>query len=142
MSRKKFIRQREQREKKKVAMERVDTLFTLAERVFPYEPELANRYVEIALAVQRKAKIRLPRKWKRRYCKKCHSFLVPGVNARVRLRDKPYPHVVVKCLNCGHIMRYPYLKEQKARRRYSRDAEVKGTPSGDGARRENHSESE
>ncbi len=89
---KRFIRQKEQREKRKIARERIDVLFTLAERVFPYEPELANRYVGIALAVQQKAKIRMPRKWKRRYCRKCHSFLVPGgKNARVRLRDKPYP---------------------------------------------------
>ncbi|ANF22010.1 ribonuclease P protein component 4 [Thermococcus piezophilus] len=117
MSKKKFIRQREQREKKRIARERVNILFTLAERVFPYEPELANRYVEIALAVQQKAKIRMPKKWKRHYCKKCHSFLVPGVNARVRLRNKRMPHVVIKCLNCGHVMRYPYLKEQKKRRR-------------------------
>ncbi len=114
---KKFIRQREQREKRRIARERVNVLFTLAERVFPYEPELANRYVEIALAVQQKARIRMPRKWKRRYCKKCHSFLVPGKNARVRLRSRPYPHVVIRCLNCGHIMRYPYLREQKKRRR-------------------------
>ncbi|MBP1910929.1 ribonuclease P protein component 4 [Thermococcus stetteri] len=116
---KKDIRRREQREKKKIARERVETLFTLAERVFPYSQELANRYVEIALEVQQKAKIRLPRKWKRRYCKRCHSFLVPGVNARVRLRDRPYPHVVITCLNCGHIMRYPYLREKKARRKYT-----------------------
>lgn len=117
MSKKKFLRQKEQREKRRIARERVEILFTLAERVFPYDPELANRYVEIALAVQQKARIKLPRKWKRRYCRRCHSFLVPGRNARVRLRDKPYPHIVIKCLSCGHIMRYPYLKEQKERRR-------------------------
>lgn len=113
MGRKRFMRERKRREKRRIARERVDTLFTLAERVSPYDRDLANRYVEIALAVQQKAKIRIPRKWKRRYCKKCHSFLVPGVNARVRLRSKPYPHVVVKCLECGHIMRYPYLREKK-----------------------------
>ncbi len=114
MGRKKFFRQKEQREKRKIAKERIDILFTLAERVFPHEPELANRYVEIALAVQQKARIRMPRKWKRRYCKRCHSFLVPGVNARVRLRNG---RVVIKCLECGHIMRYPYIREQKERRR-------------------------
>lgn len=114
---KKFIRLREQREKKKIALERIDILFSLAERVFPYDKELANRYVEIALAVQQKAKVRMPRKWKRRYCKKCHSFLVPGVNARVRLREERMPHVVVKCLECGYIMRYPYLREKKERRK-------------------------
>jgi len=111
---KKFARQREQREKRRIAGERIDVLFNLAERVFPYSPDLANRYVEIALAVQQKARIRLPRKWKRRYCRKCHSFLVPGVNARVRLRNG---HVVIKCLECGHISRYPYIREQKIKRK-------------------------
>jgi len=114
---KKFLRKKEQREKRKIALERINILFTLAERVFPYDRELANRYVEIALAVQQKAKVRMPRKWKRRYCKRCHSFLVPGVNAQVRLRQKRMPHVVIKCLECGHIMRYPYLREQKEKRR-------------------------
>jgi len=114
---KRILRKKEQREKKKIALERINILFTLAERVFPYDEELANRYVEIALAIQQKAKVRMPRKWKRRYCKRCHSFLVPGVNARVRLRQKRMPHVVIKCLKCGHIMRYPYLREQKEKRR-------------------------
>ena len=141
MSKKRFMRQREQREKKRVARERVGRLFTLAERVFPYEPALANRYVEIALAVQQKAKIRMPRKWKRRYCKKCHSFLVPGKNAAVRLRSKPYPHVVVRCLNCGHIMRYPYLREQKERRRNS-PMERTGGKTAQEPVRENHLNSE
>ncbi|ADT84092.1 ribonuclease P protein component 4 [Thermococcus barophilus] len=122
---KKFLRKKEQREKRKIALERINILFTLAERVFPYDKELANRYVEIALAVQQKAKVRMPRKWKRRYCKKCHSFLLPGVNAQVRLRQKRMPHVVIKCLECGHIMRYPYLREQKERRRRRLEERVK-----------------
>ena len=109
-----FMRQKGQRERKRVAGERIEVLFTLAERIFPYEPELADRYVEIALAVQRKAKIRMPRKWKHRYCKKCRSLLVPGVTARVRLRDG---HVVTRCLICGHTMRHPYIREQKERRK-------------------------
>ncbi|WP_394326734.1 ribonuclease P protein component 4 [Thermococcus chitonophagus] len=107
----------EKREKKRIALERIDTLFTLAEKVFPYSPELAKRYVELALSVQQKAKVKTPRKWKRRYCKKCHAFLVPGVNARVRLRTKRMPHVVITCLECGHIMRYPYLREVKRKRK-------------------------
>lgn len=138
MSKKKFIRQREQREKRRIARERIETLFTLAERVFPYEPELANRYVEIALAVQQKARIRMPRKWKRRYCKRCHSFLVPGVNARVRLRNG---HVVIKCLNCGHIMRHPYIREQKERRKASLTGETVENGPGAKAPSENHSNS-
>ncbi|MBO8174368.1 MAG: ribonuclease P protein component 4 [Thermococcus sp.] len=122
---KKFLRKKEQREKRKIALERINILFTLAERVFPYDKELANRYVEIALAVQQKAKVRMPRKWKRRYCKRCHSFLVPGVNAQVRLRQKRMPHVVIKCLECGHIMRYPYLREQKEKRKRRLEERVK-----------------
>lgn len=107
----------EKKEKKKIAIERIDTLFTLAERVARYSPDLAKRYVELALEIQKKAKVKIPRKWKRRYCKRCHTFLIPGVNARVRLRTKRMPHVVITCLECGYIMRYPYLREVKQKRK-------------------------
>ncbi|CAB49484.1 ribonuclease P protein component 4 [Pyrococcus abyssi] len=111
----------EKREKKKVAIERIDTLFTLAEKVVKYSPDLARRYVELALEIQKKSKVKLPRKWKRRYCKRCHAFLVPGFNARVRLRTDRMPHVVITCLECGHIMRYPYLREVKEKRKRKKD---------------------
>jgi len=107
---------RDRRTKKRIALERIDTLFTLAERVFPYSQKLAKRYVEIALDVQKKAKVRMPRKWKRRYCKKCHTLWVPGITCTVRLRQDKMPHVVCRCLNCGHIERYPYLREKKKKR--------------------------
>ncbi|NPA47214.1 MAG: ribonuclease P protein component 4 [Thermococci archaeon] len=100
-------------EKKRIAIERIDTLFELAFRVFPYDKALARRYVELALAVQRKAKVRMPKRWKRAYCRRCHSPLVPGVSARVRLRDG---HVVTTCLECGNVRRHPYVREQKERR--------------------------
>jgi len=104
---------REKKKKKRIALERIDILFTLAEKVFPYSKELAKRYVELALEIQKKAKVRMPRRWKRRYCKRCHAFWVPGVTCRVRLRSDKMPHVVYKCLECGHIERYPYLREKR-----------------------------
>ncbi len=107
-------KRKEQAEKRRIALERIDVLFTLAHRVFPYDRALANRYVEMALAVQRKAKVKIPARWRRSYCRRCHSLLVPGVNARVRLRDG---HVVIRCMECGAIRRHPYLREKKTRRK-------------------------
>jgi ribonuclease P protein subunit RPR2 len=47
------------------------------------------------------AKIRLPTEFRRSVCKNCNSFLVHGVNCRVRVRQKREPHVVITCLKCG-----------------------------------------
>ena len=52
-----------------------------------------------------KYKINLPLKFKRRICKNCHSFLVPGKNLRVRTRKG---HVVYYCLECKEFMRIGY----------------------------------
>ncbi len=34
--------------------------------------------------------------------------MVPGVNARVRLRRRREPHLAVTCLECGYVRRHPY----------------------------------
>jgi len=41
-------------------------------------------------------------------CKRCRSFLRPGVNARVRIRSRRRPHLVITCLTCGQIRRIVY----------------------------------
>jgi ribonuclease P protein subunit RPR2 len=97
MRNKKIIRRR--------ALRSINALFKEAERVFNESPERADRYAQIARRISLRCKVRIPRKWKRRYCKKCHKFLRPGVNARVRLRNKK---IVITCLECNNRVRIPY----------------------------------
>jgi hypothetical protein len=45
-------------------------------------------------------------------CKNCNSFLVPGVNCRVRTHAS---RVVITCLDCGSIRRVPFVRERKSK---------------------------
>lgn len=98
----------------KIAKERIDILFNLAEKEFNDHPERSHRYVKLARNIATKYNIKMPLKWKRRFCKNCHKFLKVSANCYVRL-SKGKIHF--KCLECGHVMIIPYLKEKKEKRR-------------------------
>ena len=72
---------------KEIAKERVKILFQQAEEVFSKDKALAHRYVTLARKIAMKVKIRIPLELKRKYCKHCYKFLMPGVNSRIRTRD-------------------------------------------------------
>ncbi|ADG13015.1 ribonuclease P protein component 4 [Methanocaldococcus infernus] len=103
---------------KKIGYERIDILMNLAEE----EAKRGNwdrvkRYVYLARKIAMKLRLRFPKKWKRRICKKCGTLLVYGKNARVRVKAKRYPHVVITCLECNHIYRIPMIREKKEKRK-------------------------
>ena len=92
------------RQVRETALERVQVLFKQAQEVFSRNKNLANRYVVLARKIAMKVKMRMPRDIKHRYCKHCYSFLVPGVNARIRTRQGK---VVISCFECKKFMRIP-----------------------------------
>lgn len=105
---------RKKGQERRIAAERIEKLFALAEQEalqgnFPR----ADRYVELARRIGMRYNVRLPSAFKRRVCKGCRSFLLPPKTARVRIGGS---RVVTTCLKCGTVMRFPYLREQKARR--------------------------
>uniref|UniRef100_A0A7C4B9N1 Ribonuclease P protein component 4 n=1 Tax=Thermofilum pendens TaxID=2269 RepID=A0A7C4B9N1_THEPE len=96
-----------------LALQRIKRLVMFAEQVRTAEPELANRYGELALAIARKAQLHYPDFLKARVCRRCGAWLILGATARVRLRRRgKMKYVAVTCLNCGYVRRYP-LKRQK-----------------------------
>ncbi|MCK9152450.1 ribonuclease P protein component 4 [Methanobacterium alcaliphilum] len=98
----------------KIGKERIDILFHLAEQEFVKNPERSHRYVKLAQNISTKYNIKMPDKWKHRFCKKCNKFLKPGRNCKVRTSKG---EVHFKCLECGQMMRLPYNKEKKEKRR-------------------------
>ena len=92
---------------REIALERITELFRQAEMRFKKSPELSDRYVELAKKIAMKYKVKIPRVLKRRFCKSCFKYLVPGVNCRVRLTQKK---IVYYCSNCRKFMRIPYKK--------------------------------
>ncbi|MEM3783526.1 MAG: ribonuclease P [Candidatus Bathyarchaeia archaeon] len=97
---------------KHIAKQRIQTLFSLAIKVYHEDPGLAQRYVDVARRVAMAAKIRLPTEYKRMVCRHCKSFLLPGVCCRVRVKQRREPHVVITCLNCGKHMRIPLKRKE------------------------------
>lgn len=97
---------------KQIALERIRVLFLLARETVHENPDLAQRYVNIARRISMTAKVRLPIECRRQICRHCKRFILPGVNCRVRLRRHLEPQVVVTCLLCGESARFP-LKSRR-----------------------------
>jgi ribonuclease P protein subunit RPR2 len=93
---------------RQIARERINKLINAARSVFREDKKLANRYVTLARKISMKYKVRIPPKLKRQFCKHCYSYLMPGVNSRVRLTKGK---VVYYCLECKKFYRYLHLKK-------------------------------
>ena len=110
MRRRKGRKGRRNREMIAIAKERIDILFSEAEKAaLSGRMDRANRYVYLARKIGMRYNVRLPGKYRMHYCRKCDSFLMPGVNAEYRLNNGK---ITVTCKNCGHVYRRPYLKEK------------------------------
>jgi ribonuclease P protein subunit RPR2 len=92
----------------------MERLFRLAEReAIARRDGRARRYVELARRIGMRYNVRVPRVFKRTFCRSCGAYLVPAHNARVRVSAG---RIAITCLACGAIHRMPYGREQAARR--------------------------
>lgn len=108
-------KRRHKAHERRIALERMETLFRLAEKEALRRKEgRAKRYVELARRIGMRYNVRVPRAFKRTFCKACGAFLVPSVTARVRVGGG---RVAVTCTACGTVQRHPYRREQAAQRR-------------------------
>ena len=96
----------------------LDRLFTLAEKeALKHNMDRADRYVELARKIGMRYNVPIPAKYKRRLCNHCYSYLLPGVNARVRTGKAK---VIIFCENCKKYMRIPFIREVKERRKHAK----------------------
>ena len=106
-------KRRDKTEEKRIAKERIIELFEQASLRWKKDMSLANRYVTLARKIAMKYKVRMPRELKRRFCKHCYRYFVPGVTCRVRTKDG---NVVYTCFSCKRYTKISYVREQKAKR--------------------------
>ncbi|UCE29554.1 MAG: ribonuclease P [Candidatus Bathyarchaeota archaeon] len=92
---------------RRIALQRIHILFRLAKETIHEDPKLAQRYVKVARKIAMATKLRLPKQYKRLVCRHCKSFILPGVNCRVRIQQRREPHVVVTCFCCDKYSRIP-----------------------------------
>ncbi len=89
---------------KEGALQQVRALFDAAAIIFPKNPAEANRLTAKAHREVLRSKLKLPAVLKKRYCKYCRSFWMPGKTVRVRLSKG---RIVYSCLSCKKIQRMP-----------------------------------
>ena len=89
----------------KIAMERMQILIDNAITNSRTDPELSQRQASIARRISTKYKIRMPYHLRMVFCKKCKSFIAPGINSRIRLGRASVKSIRISCNLCGHTYR-------------------------------------
>ena len=101
-----------------VASERIEILVDQARQMVEKDERLSKRYVGLARKISERTKVRIPTETKRYLCKNCGIALVPGRNAKVRLHAAK-SGLVITCLSCGAVKRYPILSKNSTTNRGS-----------------------
>src|SRR3989338_2949086 len=86
-----------------IAKKRIRFLFSEAKESLKKDAKLSVKYVKLARRLAMKYKINLPSELKKRFCKSCNSYLIPGVNCRVRIHKR---RVIYYCLSCKNYIRH------------------------------------
>ncbi|WP_407659732.1 ribonuclease P protein component 4 [Methanogenium organophilum] len=97
-------KRRQQRSRRPIAKERIEILFTEAEIAARDDPDRAREYIRRARRIAMREKVAIPPVWKRKFCRNCSSFLIPGINARIRIHQN---RVIITCQICGRQWRCP-----------------------------------
>ncbi len=95
---------------KKIAEERIERLFELAEKRLQRPEEgkqLADRYVEIARDIGMSYNVSIPSRYRKRFCQECHSYLKPGLNCQVVVSSQNSA-LDYRCDSCGNVNRYGF----------------------------------
>ncbi len=90
---------------KDLAAQRIEILIRNALETVKSDEELAQKQAMLAKKISTRFRVRLPYEIRQLYCKKCKGFIVPSVNARVRIGRANVKAVRITCLKCGHVYR-------------------------------------
>ncbi|MCC7552107.1 hypothetical protein KO317_00380 [Candidatus Micrarchaeota archaeon] len=70
--------------KQKIAQERIEILFKLAQEEFDKHPERSKRYLELVDKIRTKVNLRLTKEQKKLFCKKCHTLWIKGKTLEIK----------------------------------------------------------
>ena len=90
---------------REIAKERMQILIKEAISNARKNPILAQRQASLARKISTKHRIRMPYEIRMNFCKKCKSFIAPGVNSRIRLGRSSLKSIRITCGFCNHTYR-------------------------------------
>ena len=100
--------------RKRLVLEHIEAMMREAQKQAEKgKTEIAEKTAKFAKKLARWTGVKFPRKWRYFFCRKCKTFIIPGITARVRIRSRPTPHIVVYCLRCKNYKRIPIDKKQE-----------------------------
>jgi ribonuclease P protein subunit RPR2 len=95
----------DKKERKRIALERINYLLDESKKTVKKDEILANRYVLLSTKLQTKYNISLNSEQKKSFCKKCLTPFADSSSYRVRLTGKT---IVYTCMKCGAYSRFGY----------------------------------
>ena len=90
---------------RRIALERMQILIDSAVLNARTDPQLSRRHAMLARRISTRHRVRMPYDLRLVFCKKCKSFIAPGIGSRVRLGRSPVKSVRISCNLCGHTYR-------------------------------------
>ena len=90
---------------KKMAVERMEILIHTAISNARSDPGLATRQAMLARRISTRYRIRMPYRLRMAFCKRCKSFIAPGIGSRIRVGRSRVKSIRISCLLCGHTYR-------------------------------------
>ena len=90
---------------RKIVMERMEILIENAIINAKINPKLSQRQAFLARRISTRHKIRMSYNLRMVFCKKCKSFIAPGINSRIRLGRASVKSIRISCNLCGHTYR-------------------------------------
>ena len=88
-----------------LAIERMEILIENAISNSKSNPKLSQRQALLARRISTRHKIRMPYHLRIVFCKKCKSFIAPGLNSRIRVGRTSVKSIRISCNLCGHTYR-------------------------------------
>ncbi|QLH11627.1 RNase P subunit [Nitrosarchaeum sp. AC2] len=90
---------------RQIALERMQILINSAISNAKMNPVLSQRQALLAQRISTRHKIHMPYELKIVFCKKCKSFIAPGINSKIRLGRTSVKSIRISCNLCGHTYR-------------------------------------
>ena len=90
---------------KQIALERMEILIDNAISNARSNPKLAQRQALLARKISMRHKVKMPYVLRMAFCKKCKSFIAPGINSKIRLGRSSVKSIRITCNFCGHTYR-------------------------------------
>lgn len=91
---------------KRIALERVQILFSNAMHYSAINREIGQKQLELIKRLSLKFNLRLPYPYKLFFCKRCKAPIFPGIDSKIRILNIPKLHIKVVCLKCNGVYRF------------------------------------